>query len=61
MQYDKWCNENIPPKKPNLFGRILVKLILRAGCTMEGKLQRRLRVLALNTFLTVYWIKKNLY
>jgi hypothetical protein len=48
--YDKWCNENIPPKKPNLFDRLLVKLILRTGRTLEGKLQRELRVAALNTF-----------
>ena len=48
--YDKWCNENIPPRKTNLFDNLMIKLILRTGRTLEGKLQRKLRVANLNVF-----------
>lgn len=47
--YDKWCNENIPPKAFNFFERLLVKIILGSGHTLEGKLQRKLRVATVNT------------
>lgn len=48
--YDEWCNENIPPKGLNSLERQLVKFILKAGRSLEGKLQRKLRVAALNIF-----------
>jgi asparagine synthetase B (glutamine-hydrolysing) len=48
--YDEWCNENIPPKKSNLFDKLILKFILRTGHTLEGKLQRKVRVATLNTF-----------
>ena len=48
--YDKWCKENIPPRGLNPFERLLVNYILNVGRSEEGKLQRRLRVAALNVF-----------
>lgn len=48
--YGKWCDENIPPKEFNLFDRLLTKVVLRTGSTLEGRLQRKLRIATLNTF-----------
>ena len=51
--YDDWCKENIPPKAFNIVDRLTTKLILRMGRTLEGRLQRRLRVAALNAFYSL--------
>jgi len=51
--YDDWCKENIPPKAFNIVDRLTTKLILRIGRTLEGRLQRRLRVAALNAFYSL--------
>jgi len=48
--YDKWCNENIPPKAFNFLERLSAKFILETGHTLEGKLQRKLRIATVNTF-----------
>ncbi|MEM4489167.1 MAG: asparagine synthase C-terminal domain-containing protein [Desulfurococcaceae archaeon] len=48
--YGEWCRENIPPRGLNSLERLLVNFVLRAGKSEEGRLQRMLRVAALNTF-----------
>lgn len=48
--YDDWCNENIPPKAVSFIDRLITRFILRLGRSLEGRLQRRFRVAALNTF-----------
>ena len=51
--YSVWCNENIPPKAFNFVDRLITKFILRMGRSLEGRLQRRLRVATLNTFYSL--------
>lgn len=51
--YDEWCNENIPPKSFGLADCLITKLVLRMGHSLEGKLQRRIRIAAVNTFYSL--------
>ncbi|MEM2514838.1 MAG: asparagine synthase-related protein [Thermofilaceae archaeon] len=48
--YEEWCNENIPPKVSGSLERLLLRFILNVGRSLEGRLQRKLRVAALNVF-----------
>lgn len=48
--YGDWCDREISARTLSLGDRLVTKLILSRGRTVEGKLQRRLRVATLNTF-----------
>jgi len=48
--YGDWCDENIPPKAFNFLDRLLMRFILGRGRTLEGRLQRKLRMATLNSF-----------
>jgi len=48
--YEDWCKENIPPRAFNLVDRLITVFLLSVGRTLEGRLQRRLRVASLNIF-----------
>jgi hypothetical protein len=48
--YNDWCNENVPPKAFGFVDRLITKFVLSRGRSLEGKLQRRLRVATLNIF-----------
>jgi len=48
--YDDWCKENIVPRAFGIPSRAIVRLICNMGRSLEGRLQRTLRVAALNTF-----------
>lgn len=51
--YSDWCEENIPPKAFNFVDRLITKFILGRGRTLEGRLQRKLRVATVNTFYSL--------
>lgn len=48
--YDDWCNENVPPKGSGIMNGLVARFLLTRGRTLEGRLQRRLRVATLNSF-----------
>lgn len=48
--YEEWCKRNIPPKTTSFIDKIMTLGALRIGRTLEGRLQRKLRIAALNVF-----------
>ncbi|MGQ9680671.1 MAG: asparagine synthase C-terminal domain-containing protein [Candidatus Bathyarchaeia archaeon] len=48
--YADWCDENIPPEAFGFIDRLITRFVLEKGNTIEGKLQRRLRLATANIF-----------
>jgi hypothetical protein len=48
--YSEWCDENVPPESFNIVERQLMRFYLSRGRTLEGKIQRRMRLSTLNAF-----------
>jgi len=48
--YREWCDENILPRSFNIGERTLMRIYLGKGRTLEGKIQRKMRLSTMNAF-----------